>query len=423
VKTGGAVTALVNTSPVHSKQEEQKMKQHKFWIVIILIALVVAGCAGPTPTPAPAKPTDTSLPPEPPPTQAPQDESWLKVQQAGVLRVGTTADYPPFEYLNENLVLDGFDIALIQQIVQRLGLKVELNNFAFDDLPSAVAIDQVDVAIGALSVTPERQAVANFTNVYYTGSDAVLSRPEADPKKIRDTAALAATRLGVQVNSIYQTYAQQKLLDAGLMPKQNLFVYPDISQAVNELKAKRIDAVWMDLKPAQSFASAGGVKILVQDLNQQLYAIGMKKGYDTLRDKLNEALTQLQNDGTLANFSTVPGHQARRCGHAAAAANPNPAAHACQLSARITRMGQRSVLRRQGSYRRPCCPGEPLRRAGHPQHRYRTWKSGYVLAYLRQCRCGADGRAADPHQECETGRTFDFQVNLTPWSFPHYQGY
>jgi polar amino acid transport system substrate-binding protein len=86
------------------------------------------------------------------------------------------------------------------------------------------------------------------------------------------------------------------------MPIQNLKVYPDISTAVNELKAKLIDAIWMDLKPAQEYASAGDVKVLVQDMNQQLYAIGMKKGADSLRDKINEALTQLQNDGTLANL-------------------------------------------------------------------------------------------------------------------------
>jgi ABC-type amino acid transport substrate-binding protein len=137
------------------------------------------------------------------------------------------------------------------------------------------------VAIGALSVTPERQAIANFSNVYYAGSDAVLSRPEANPENIKNPTALAASRLGVQVNSIYETYAQQKLLDAGLMPKQNLYVYTDIAQAVNDLKAKRIDAVWLDLKPAQSFTNAGGVKILVQDMNQQLYAIGMMKGADS----------------------------------------------------------------------------------------------------------------------------------------------
>ena len=89
------------------------MKKRMYLIAILLLVLVLAGCAPETPTPAPATPT-----------LAVQDDSWQKVQQAGVLRVGTTGDYPPFEYYNENLQLDGFDIALIQQIGEKLGLKV-----------------------------------------------------------------------------------------------------------------------------------------------------------------------------------------------------------------------------------------------------------------------------------------------------------
>jgi ABC-type amino acid transport substrate-binding protein len=59
------------------------------------------------------------------PIQTPQEDSWQVVQQAGILRVGTAADYPPFEYYNENYELDGFDIALIKQIGQKLGLQVD----------------------------------------------------------------------------------------------------------------------------------------------------------------------------------------------------------------------------------------------------------------------------------------------------------
>ena len=80
------------------------MKPHKHLILIALLALVLAACAQPTPapTPTPQPPTATPVPTRPAPTQSPQDDSWQKVQQAGVLRVGTSADYPPFEYYNDN---------------------------------------------------------------------------------------------------------------------------------------------------------------------------------------------------------------------------------------------------------------------------------------------------------------------------------
>jgi ABC-type amino acid transport substrate-binding protein/heat shock protein HslJ len=406
-------------------------------IACLALALILTACAQPTPiaptqppvptsTPAPAMPTRAA------PTQAPQDPSWQTVQQSGVLRVGTSADYPPFEYYNDKFALDGFDIALIQQIGTKLGLKVELNDFAFDGLPAAVGIDQVDVAIAALSVTPDRQAIADFSNVYYVGEDAVLSRPDADPQSLQNPRALAAARLGVQVNSVYQTYAQDKLIDTGAMPKQNLYVYTDISQAVDDLKAKRIDAVWLDLQPAQSFVDAGGVKILAQNLNQQLYAIGLKKGADTLRDKINDALTQLQNDGTLAKLQQqylgvnpddiVPPPTA-----VPTPVGPQPTAvpPACldgsqwvaDLSYDDHNMTSPPVLNPGQSFTK----GWRLRNNGTC-----TWTTRYVLAFTTGNVPAAQmgGQPVPVTRDVRPGDTFDFQVNLIAPIVPGtYQGF
>jgi arginine/lysine/histidine transporter system substrate-binding protein len=407
------------------------MKHQKYLILIALLALILASCAQPTPAPTLRPPTSAPVPTKAGPTQSPQDNSWQQVQQAGVLRVGTSADYAPFEYYNDKFVLDGFDIALIQQIGQKLGLKVELNDFAFDGLPTAVALDQVDVAIGALSVTPERQAIADFSNVYYAGQDAVLSRPEADPKNLQNPTALAAARLGVQTNSIYDTYARQQLIDTGVMPKQNLYVYSDISQAVGDLKAKRIDAVWLDLKPAQSFVNQGGVKILSQDLNQQLYAIGLKKGAGTLRDKINAALTQLQNDGTVAKLQEqylgvkpddvvlppplpTPGPQ------------PAPAPPVClddtkwvppDLSYDDKGMTAPPVLN----------PGQPFTKGWRMRNNGTcTWTSGYVMAFSSGNVPAAQmgGQPIPVTKDVKPGETFDFQVNLIAPIVPGtYQGF
>lgn len=131
------------------------MKKSMVLIVILLMALVLVGCKSTTPTPEP--PTQAPIPPTSipaiPTQTTPPDTSWQTIQQSGVLRVGTTADYPPFEYFDGNYQLTGFDIALIQAIGQRLGLKVEIGSYAWDSLPATVAIGQVDVAISAISVT------------------------------------------------------------------------------------------------------------------------------------------------------------------------------------------------------------------------------------------------------------------------------
>jgi len=409
------------------------MKPHKHLILIALLALVLAACAQPTPvpTPTPQPPTATPVPTKLAPTLPPQDDSWQRVKDAGVLRVGTSADYAPFEYYNDQFKLDGFDIALIEAIGEKLGVKVDLNDFAFDGLPATVAIGQVDVAIAALSVTPGRQAIADFSNVYYAGGDAVLSRPEADPEKVKDPAALATVRLGVQTLSVYETYAQEELIDSGMMPKQNLYVYTDVTRAVSDLIAGRIDAVWLDLKPAKSFVAAGGVKILVQDLNKQLFAIGMKQGSTTLRDKINEALAQLEADGTLAKL------QQQYLGFTPdeivplpplptpAPPQPTPTPPACldgaqwvaDLSFDDKNMTAPPVLN----------PGQPFTKGWRLRNNGTcTWTTGYALAYASGNVPAAQmgGQPIPVTREVRPGETFDFQVNLiAPIAPGTYQGF
>jgi polar amino acid transport system substrate-binding protein len=101
-------------------------------------------------------------------------QDWPRVQDAGKIVIGTAADYEPFEFYNSNFALDGFDIALMQELGKRMGVEVEFKDFAFDGLLDALALGQVDAAIGAISVTPERQAQVDFSNLYYVGDDVAL---------------------------------------------------------------------------------------------------------------------------------------------------------------------------------------------------------------------------------------------------------
>ncbi len=365
------------------------------------------------------------------PTSVP-DNSWDKVQKSGVLRVGTSADYAPYEYYNDKFQVDGFDIALIKKIGEKLGLKVDVNDYAFDGLPGVVALDQADVVIAALSVTPERLAIADFSNVYFAGSDGVLARPDADASKIKDTATLAVVRLGVQSKSVYQTLAQNKLLGTGLMPKQNLFVYGDITQAVSDLKAKRIDAVWLDRRPAESFAKDGSVKVIAQDLNQQLFAIAMKRGSTSLRDKINAALLALQNDGTVAQLAeqylkiksediiTPP-----QIPPTPAAPQPTPEPPKCIDGAQWT--ADLSYDDKNMTAPPVMSPGQPFTKGWRMQNSGTcNWEPGYALTFVFGNVPAAQmgGQPIQVTQQVKPGGTFDFNVNLIAPIYPGtYQGF
>ena len=170
-------------------------------IAVVAIAALLAGCtAPPAPTPVPPQAEATAIPT---PAPAPAD-LWDQIQKSGSMTVGTAADYAPFEYYNSRFQLDGFDIGLIREIGKQLGVKVEIKDYAFDGLYNALQLGQIDVAIAAISETPERQQYVDFTNSYYAGVGAVLANAQSaitvdhPARAVGHATRRRAERLGVR---------------------------------------------------------------------------------------------------------------------------------------------------------------------------------------------------------------------------------
>jgi len=229
-------------------------------------------------------------------------DRWAQIKARGVLRVGTSADYPPFEYYNEQFQIVGFDVALMNQIAQKLGLAVEYNDFAFEGLTAALLVGQIDAAISAMSVTPERQVMVDFSDPYYNGLDAVLVRTDSPITTISTFNQIAGYRVGVQSGTVYASMLKTGLVDTGLMPAANLLTYPRIDASIPDLASGRIDLVWLDQQPAGQFARSGGVKIISQGLNPQSYAVAACKGNTSMLIEINRALNELEGQGVLASL-------------------------------------------------------------------------------------------------------------------------
>ena len=86
--------------------------------------------------------------------------------QKAKLKVGISADFPPFEYYDENEELYGFDVDLMNYIGDRIGFDIEFVNMSFDQLFSAVMGGDVDCAISAIAITEERKNVIDYTIPY-----------------------------------------------------------------------------------------------------------------------------------------------------------------------------------------------------------------------------------------------------------------
>ena len=90
--------------------------------------------------------------------------------QKAKIKVGISADFPPFEYYNENGELYGFDVDLMNYIGERIGFDIEFVNVSFDQLFSAVMDGEVACAISGIAITEERKNVIDYTIPYLSAS-------------------------------------------------------------------------------------------------------------------------------------------------------------------------------------------------------------------------------------------------------------
>jgi len=231
------------------------------------------------------------------------DSSWSQIQASGRILVGISADYPPFEYYNDDLQLDGFDIALMREVGEKLGVQVVFQDIIFDSLGNSLSLGQIDVAISSITVTPERGAVFSFSDAYFVSEEGVLAKADSTITSITSFDQLAAWKVGVQAATVYQTWIQTSLVDTGKMPESNLLVYPKVDQAVNDLKAGKADLVVMDYLPANEMAAQGGVKLVGKGNYPQRFAIMLNQQENELRSRINDALFQLQNEGRIAQLA------------------------------------------------------------------------------------------------------------------------
>jgi ABC-type amino acid transport substrate-binding protein len=102
------------------------------------------------------------------PAVAPTPASHLDlIRQAGVLRVGISADAPPFAFIDRQGERQGFDIELVSGIARRMGVEIEWAEAAYNRLPELVQSGKVDLAIGGIACSAGWEGQVEFSRPYY----------------------------------------------------------------------------------------------------------------------------------------------------------------------------------------------------------------------------------------------------------------
>ncbi|HOM66702.1 MAG TPA: ABC transporter substrate-binding protein [Brevefilum fermentans] len=218
--------------------------------------------------------------------------------------VGTSADYPPYEYVDEAGNLAGFDIELMAEIAKRMDVKIEWQDMPFDSLIQAVQEGKIDASISCFNYSEERAQLVDFSDPYHTSEDAFIAMKGfiKDFTKAEDAANY---KLGVQSGTMQDEWITEELIETGLMSESNLSRYERVDQAALDLKAGRIDILMADDVPAGVIASQDDdLEIIYKEM---LYTgpinIVLPKGSTDLQAKINRIIAELKAEGFIEKLA------------------------------------------------------------------------------------------------------------------------
>jgi ABC-type amino acid transport substrate-binding protein len=251
-------------------------------------------------------------------------DDWARIQRTGRIFVGVAPDDPPFAYPGDAFVLDGFDVAVMRALAERLGVQAEFSAVVFPSLLDAVRLGQVDAAISAIAITDGRSEEVDFSDPYYISTEGFLvALPPAEtaPIVIIGAEDLVGYKIGVQAGTIYAGWLRENLIEAGKASEEKLLLFNTIDQMIAALTKGEIDVAMLDNLDAAYYASQGGFAVAGQGLTRQFLGIAARKG-STLTAQINAALQDLQQEGLIVDLA---GHYFPN-GHAAPQALSTPTA-------------------------------------------------------------------------------------------------
>jgi len=228
--------------------------------------------------------------------------SMILAAQIRTISFATEATYPPFEYVDEDGKIKGFDIDLANALCQQMKAECTFNNQAFNSLIPSLQLGKFDAIISALGVTPERQQQVAFTNSYYEPSGSFVAAVSSH----YTLASLPGKTIGVQSGSTFEKYMQDKYSG-----KISVKTYASIQDAFLDLVAGRVDAVLADTPIAQAWLkqsdNAKQYNIIDKPINDQAYfgagyGIAIRKDNTALLNALNQALAVIKANGTYDNL-------------------------------------------------------------------------------------------------------------------------
>jgi len=224
-----------------------------------------------------------------------------KTINEGYLTIGISPAIPPMNYL-ENDVPTGFEIELISEISERMGLEPKFKIYEFSSILKAVQNNEVDCAISFITKTPERDTFVDFSRPYFETYTIVLVRNESEITGIKN---IQNKKVGVLSGSTEETLLEELQKDASF----EIVSYDNLTAMQNDLISGKIDSEVCEYITAKELIEKGNpVKIVGERIDISYIAIPVNGENDDLKNEIDDILFEMENDGTLLNLKKKWGY-------------------------------------------------------------------------------------------------------------------
>lgn len=214
------------------------------------------------------------------------------LEQAGLLKIGICPDYPPFEYKNEQGEIVGFDIDVVDALMQELQEPFEIVAMPFEMLMPQVQMGSISLLVSGLTATPERAKRILLSRSYTPQEPLVLLTKDAvwKPHTLEDfVGKRIIVNYGHQADALLQKYKEIEAVRT-----------PSAAEALMSLRYHKADGFLVDFQTAKRLQlQEPGLTIVTLEYPAQAMVIGIAPHQQHLLERINNALDTLEREGRL----------------------------------------------------------------------------------------------------------------------------
>lgn len=229
-----------------------------------------------------------------------EESSWSRIEEEGVLTVGTSGTYAPITFFDDNNELTGFEVELVHEIGERLGLEVEFETMDFDGILPALRNEQIDVAAHDFAITEERLETFDFVEPHKYSYGSMIVRTE-DVDQFESAHDLEGVDVAVgSLTSNYALFADNIGANGTAYDGGTEAILRDI---LNGNQDGYLNDYLVLQRTLDEFGDDG--LTLAEDVKFHATesALAVLKGNDELDERLSETVQELLEDGTIAELS------------------------------------------------------------------------------------------------------------------------